>query len=168
MRGQLFDFLNLAACGGIFFDRIDRINKIFLYVLYLPAGRQVLKILSIPGPDLACQDVVMESEALISSENSCISTSRRARAGWLSMTEFYRSCFRNITLTTACYDHVASGRAWWLPEQLRMISHNVRIIAISSQSGNFGPLQQRLTILSPLNLPRVYLCCKHLRDSPLP
>jgi hypothetical protein len=28
-------------------------------------------------------------------------------AGWLSMTEFYRSCFQNITLTTACYDHVA-------------------------------------------------------------
>jgi hypothetical protein len=35
-----------------------------------------------PGPDLAWQDVVMENEAFISSENSCISTSRRARAGW--------------------------------------------------------------------------------------
>ncbi len=30
-----------------------------------------------PGPDLVCQDAVMESEAFISSENSCISTSRR-------------------------------------------------------------------------------------------
>ena len=37
-----------------------------------------------PGPDLACQDMVMESEAFISSENSCISTSRRARAGQYS------------------------------------------------------------------------------------
>ena len=36
-----------------------------------------------PGPDLACQDAVMESEAFISSENSCISTSPRTRAGWL-------------------------------------------------------------------------------------
>ena len=35
-----------------------------------------------PGPDLACQDAVMESEAFISSEDSWISTSRRARAGW--------------------------------------------------------------------------------------
>ena len=30
-----------------FFDRINKINKIFLYSLYLPAGRQVLNILSI-------------------------------------------------------------------------------------------------------------------------
>jgi hypothetical protein len=37
--------LNLAACGGMFFDRINRINKIFLFSLYLPAGRQVLNIL---------------------------------------------------------------------------------------------------------------------------
>jgi len=34
-----------------------------------------------PGPDLACQDAVMESKAFVSSENSCISKSRRARAG---------------------------------------------------------------------------------------
>ena len=34
-----------------------------------------------PGPDLAWQDAVMESEAFIISENSYISTSRRARAG---------------------------------------------------------------------------------------
>jgi len=34
-----------------------------------------------PGPDLACQDAVMESEAFVSSEDSWISTSRRARAG---------------------------------------------------------------------------------------
>ena len=30
-----------------------------------------------PGPDLACQDAVMESETFISSGNICISTSRR-------------------------------------------------------------------------------------------
>ena len=35
-----------------------------------------------PGPDPAWQDAVMESEAFISSGNSSISTSRRARAGW--------------------------------------------------------------------------------------
>jgi hypothetical protein len=39
--------VDLAACGGMFFDRINRINKIFLFSLYLPAGRQVLNILSI-------------------------------------------------------------------------------------------------------------------------
>jgi hypothetical protein len=57
---------------------INTINKIFLYSLYLPAGRPVLNI---PGPDLAWQDAVMQSEAFISSENSCISTSHRTRAG---------------------------------------------------------------------------------------
>ncbi len=31
----------------MFFDRINRINKIFLFSLYLPAGRHVLNILSI-------------------------------------------------------------------------------------------------------------------------
>ncbi|RLB24979.1 MAG: hypothetical protein DRG66_08485, partial [Deltaproteobacteria bacterium] len=31
-----------------------------------------------PGPDLACQDAAMESQAFITSENNCISTSRRA------------------------------------------------------------------------------------------
>ncbi len=35
----------------------------------------------IPGPDLAWQDAVMESQAFITSEYNCISTSRRARAG---------------------------------------------------------------------------------------
>ncbi len=35
--------MDLAACGGAF---LDRINKIFLFSLYLPAGRQVLNILS--------------------------------------------------------------------------------------------------------------------------
>ncbi len=34
-----------------------------------------------PGPDLACQDAVMESQAIINRENNCISTSRRTRAG---------------------------------------------------------------------------------------
>jgi len=35
-----------------------------------------------PGPDLVYQDAAMETEAFIISENSCISTSRRTRAGW--------------------------------------------------------------------------------------
>ena len=54
-----------------FSDRIDRINKIniiLLFSLYLPAGRQVLNIVSIPGPDLA----FVSLRAL---------QSRRARAG---------------------------------------------------------------------------------------
>ena len=45
-----------------------------------------------PGPDLAWQDAVMQSEAFIISENSCIPTSRRARAGWHARTEFNSSC----------------------------------------------------------------------------
>ncbi len=43
----------------------------------------IMPLAQTPGPDLACQDAVIESEAFISSENSCISTSRRTRAGWL-------------------------------------------------------------------------------------
>jgi len=42
----------------------------------------VMPLAQTPGPDLACQDAVMESEAFVSSEDSWISTSRRARAGW--------------------------------------------------------------------------------------
>ncbi len=38
-------------------------------------------LLTRSGPDLAWQDAVMQSEAFISSENSCISTSHRTRAG---------------------------------------------------------------------------------------
>ena len=45
------------------------------------------KILLIAGPDLACQDAVIESEAFISSENSCISTFGRARAGLLILSK---------------------------------------------------------------------------------
>jgi len=40
-----------------------------------------LALAQTPGPDLAWQDAVMQSEAFIISENSCISTSHRARAG---------------------------------------------------------------------------------------
>jgi hypothetical protein len=58
------------------------------------AGLFFVSLAQTPGPDLA----FVSLRAL---------QSRRTRAGWLSMTEFYRSCFRNITLTTACYDHVA-------------------------------------------------------------
>jgi hypothetical protein len=45
------------------------------------SGLYLYSLAQTPGPDLACQDAVMESEAFISSETSCISTSRRARAG---------------------------------------------------------------------------------------
>ena len=40
----------------------------------------VMPLAQTPGPDLA-QDAVMESKAFVSSENSCISKSRCARAG---------------------------------------------------------------------------------------
>jgi len=43
-------YLNLAELNRLrrnFFDRINKINKIFLFSLYLRAGRPVLKILSI-------------------------------------------------------------------------------------------------------------------------
>ena len=40
-----------------------------------------LALAQTPGPDLAWQDAVIESEAFINSENSYISKSRRARAG---------------------------------------------------------------------------------------
>jgi len=72
--------MNLAACGGTFSTGLIRQKYGGLTGLtrfsYFPY------ILNIPGPDLACQDAVMESESFISSENSCISTSRRTRAGW--------------------------------------------------------------------------------------
>ena len=71
-----------------------------------------------PGPDLVCQDAVMESEALISNENSCISTSRRTRAGWLTGPEFHRLRFRNITATIAHSRQVAPGQANTPPLQL--------------------------------------------------
>jgi len=38
-----------------------------------------------PGPDLAWQDAVMQSEAFIISENSCIPTSRRASRSRLGL-----------------------------------------------------------------------------------
>jgi hypothetical protein len=40
-------FMNLAACGGTFFDRINKINMIFLFFFIPACGRQVLNILSI-------------------------------------------------------------------------------------------------------------------------
>ncbi len=66
----------------------------------------------IPGPDLACQDAVMESEAFISSENSCISTSRRARAGWHAMDSF--QCFGLDTRKAIASrtNYVAPGQAY--------------------------------------------------------
>ena len=51
-----------------------------------------------PGPDLACEDAVMESQAFISSENSCMCISRRARAGWQARAEFYELYTRSITV----------------------------------------------------------------------
>ena len=44
----------------------------------------------------------MESEAFISSENSCISTARRTRAGWLARAGFYDFDSPSIA-TTALY-----------------------------------------------------------------
>jgi hypothetical protein len=64
-----------------------------------------------PGPDLAWQEAVMQSEAFIISENSCIPTSRRARAGWLAITELYSSHFQSNTTTSFCCGQVAPGRA---------------------------------------------------------
>ena len=52
-----------------------------LLIFKLLAGYGYLFFGYAPGPDLAYQDAVMESEAFITSENSCISKSRRARAG---------------------------------------------------------------------------------------
>jgi hypothetical protein len=60
-----------------------------------------------PGPDLAWQDAVMESEAFRSSENSCISTSRRARAGWLPKPKFHSSSLRTVRAIKAYSGHVA-------------------------------------------------------------
>ncbi len=58
-------FINIThlRCGpvGVRFMRLRRINV----------------LAQTPGPDLACQDAAMESQTFISSENSCISTSRR-------------------------------------------------------------------------------------------
>jgi len=70
-----------------------------------------LALAQTPGPALAWQDAVMQSEAFISSENSCICTSRRTRAGWLAGPEFHRLSFRNITATTAYSGQVAPGQA---------------------------------------------------------
>ena len=55
-----------------------------------------------PGPDLARQDAVMQSEAFIVSENNCMPTSRRARAGWLARIEFHSFYSRSITEATEC------------------------------------------------------------------
>ena len=52
-----------------------------LLIFKLLAGYGYLFFGYAPGPDLAYQDAVMESEAFITSENSWISKSRRARAG---------------------------------------------------------------------------------------
>jgi len=80
---QEFPFLDRIDLPAMRVRKARRAGRIFRTCL--PAGRykEHKKILLIPGPDLACQDAVMESEAFISSENSCISTSRRTRAGWL-------------------------------------------------------------------------------------
>ncbi len=43
--------------------------------------RDLVPLAQTPGPDLACQDAVMERQEIINRENNRISTSRRARAG---------------------------------------------------------------------------------------
>jgi hypothetical protein len=55
--------------------------KLKLLIFELLAGYGCLFFGYAPGPDLAYQDAVMETEAFITSENSCISKSCRARAG---------------------------------------------------------------------------------------
>ena len=49
--------------------------------IYLKSWRFIKTLAQTPGPDLVFQDTVMESQEFISSENSCISASRRTRAG---------------------------------------------------------------------------------------
>ncbi len=71
------------------------------------SGLYLYSLAQTPGPDLACQDAVMESEAFLSSENTCISTFRRARAGWHARTEFYSSCILDIKAAIAYYNRVA-------------------------------------------------------------
>jgi hypothetical protein len=75
------------------------------------SGLYLYPLAQTPGPDLAWQDAVMQSEAFIISENSCMLTSRRARAGWHARTEFYSSCILDIKAAIAYYNHVAPGQA---------------------------------------------------------
>jgi len=53
----------------------------------------------------------MESEAFISSENSCISTSRRTRAGWLARAGFYDFGSSSIATTALYSRQLAPGQA---------------------------------------------------------
>jgi len=80
------------------------------YSMY-ESGLNVYALAQTPGPDLAWQDAVMESEAFRSSENSCISTSRRARAGWLPKPKFHSSSLRTVRAIKAYSGHVAQGQA---------------------------------------------------------
>jgi hypothetical protein len=68
-----------------------------------------------PGPDLAWQHAVMQSEAFIISENSCIPTSRRARAGWHAGPAFHGIRFGNLTATEKLSRQLEPGRAIILP-----------------------------------------------------
>ena len=65
------------------------INERLPYKIIIPTLQYSLA--QTPGPDLACQDAAMESQAFISSENSRMCISRRARAGWLPWTQFVSS-----------------------------------------------------------------------------
>ena len=65
-----------------------------MIILFNGAGIPVF-----PGPDLAWQHAVTQSEAFIISENSCIPTSRRARAGWHAGMAFHGIRFGNLTAT---------------------------------------------------------------------
>ena len=59
------------------------------------------------------------------SENSCISTSRRTRAGWHAGSESHSSCLLNIKAAIAFYNHVAPGQAGTL--NLEPISLGINI-----------------------------------------
>jgi len=110
------------ARAGFYDFGPQSISTTVLYSKQLAPGRAIIPVFpgqdpwprplaQTPGPDLAWQDAVMESEAFIISENSCISTSRRTRAGWLPGPEFSGCLFQNITATTAYSRQVAPGQA---------------------------------------------------------
>jgi len=71
---------------------------------------------------LAWQDAVMESEAFISIESSCISKSRRTRAGWLARAGFYDFGSQSISTTVLYSKQLAPGRAIIPIFQLRLPS----------------------------------------------
>ena len=75
-----------------------------IFFLFMPLAQT-------PGPDLAYQDAVMEGEAFVSSEDSWISTSRRARAGWNPKHSFQYFRLDTMKAIASCTNYVAPGQA---------------------------------------------------------